>query len=969
GIYLTSSDNNTLSNNLVENSAYGIYLHNNSDNSLLCGNTVENTSHGIVISSSKNCTLSGNLVENNSRGISLSLYTDNNFLLGNTAENNTYGIYLYSYCDNNLISGNILKNNSWGIHLEPNSTTNLISNNTLENNSYGIRLYSSTNNNLISGNTVENSKDYGIYLYNNSEKNTLSNNTLNRNYYGIYLCPSSKANIVSNNTIDNSTNSGIYLDDSDNNTLSNNLVRRSSYGIYLKNSSDNNTLSNNTLENNSYGIYLHSYNTANLISGNTLENNSYYGIYLYLSTTNLISGNTLENNSYGVCLQSSHNNTLSGNLVKRKFPASDKTGIYLYFSDNNLISGNTVENNSRGIGIETYSDNNTLSGNLVKNSSGSGIHLIGGENNTLSNNTVENTGEESYQAGILLWNTKNNTLSNNTVENSFYGIRLFSDADNNTLSNNTVENSTYGIYLEGSDNNTLLNNTSKNNSTCSFYLKNSYNNTLMANVYDSSYGIPRVENVSHFGITENSAWVAWSTAENSTSTVEYGITPEYGSTVCVAEMVKNHSVPLQGLSPATTYHYRVASKNGDNNTEISGDFTFTTHVGWMASEGWLGGGWTASAYEISESWCLEACAPSVWFVTEGWILFPAGRAEWFELGEWTGGASSPTPPSPPPAMPTPAATFISIYPSAFTLVSGDFLTLTAVLVDQDNLPLADKVVEWSATFGTLTPSPSKTDASGRASAVFKAPEAESRLDVTVFIRFPGDDQHQPSEAQAGGQVLPKALGGALERLENLRVQLDLVEPVPTEALVRAIEENRLVLVVTIRESQPPSVPEYGSPAIGSRVVVGAAEIKVEIASPTPEGKSVLINLDNRTLEGLGSKEMRIFVDQVEALPAEDYVDVLDPTNDGDRCEYLILLGTKGAQVLVSIPHFSLRVISVRASVVPSVPRSRHLPLAIGLVIFVVLALLLIFCKRPSRLKARAHRKRRLTGRGRRALPR
>jgi hypothetical protein len=38
--------------------------------------------------------------------------------------------------------------------------------------------------------------------------------------------------------------------------------------------------------------------------------------------------------------------------------------------------------------------------------------------------------------------------------------------------------------------------------------------------------------------------------------------------------------------------------------------------------------------------------------------------------------------------------------------------------------------------------------------------------------------------------------------------------------------------------------------------------------------------------------------------ADDINDVLDPNNDGSHPEYLIVLGSNGTQLLVSIPHFS-----------------------------------------------------------------
>ena len=78
-------------------------------------------------------------------------------------------------------------------------------------------------------------------------------------------------------------------------------------------------------------------------------------------------------------------------------------------------------------------------------------------------------------------------------------------------------------------------------------------------------------------ITQNSALISWFTNENSDSQVEYGTTISYGSsTLLNISLVTSHSVSLSSLSPATTYHYRVKSKDASGNLAISGDNTFIT---------------------------------------------------------------------------------------------------------------------------------------------------------------------------------------------------------------------------------------------------------------------------------------------------------------------------------------------------------------------------------------------------------
>ena len=70
--------------------------------------------------------------------------------------------------------------------------------------------------------------------------------------------------------------------------------------------------------------------------------------------------------------------------------------------------------------------------------------------------------------------------------------------------------------------------------------------------------------------------ITWTTDKASDSTVEYGATTAYGSSVVNAALVTSHSISLAGLTPNTLYHYRVKSKSSPINTAASVDFTFST---------------------------------------------------------------------------------------------------------------------------------------------------------------------------------------------------------------------------------------------------------------------------------------------------------------------------------------------------------------------------------------------------------
>ena len=65
---------------------------------------------------------------------------------------------------------------------------------------------------------------------------------------------------------------------------------------------------------------------------------------------------------------------------------------------------------------------------------------------------------------------------------------------------------------------------------------------------------------------DGSATVTWTTDEPSDSRVDYGTSPAaLGQNASDAASVTAHSVRLTGLTPGTTYHYRVRSADASDN--------------------------------------------------------------------------------------------------------------------------------------------------------------------------------------------------------------------------------------------------------------------------------------------------------------------------------------------------------------------------------------------------------------------
>lgn len=88
---------------------------------------------------------------------------------------------------------------------------------------------------------------------------------------------------------------------------------------------------------------------------------------------------------------------------------------------------------------------------------------------------------------------------------------------------------------------------------------------------------PQLFNINVAEVEANRALITWQTNEASDAQVEYGLTETYGSLSPLAPGLRMlHTVALTDLSPGTTYHYRVKSRDAAGNLAVSRDSTFRT---------------------------------------------------------------------------------------------------------------------------------------------------------------------------------------------------------------------------------------------------------------------------------------------------------------------------------------------------------------------------------------------------------
>ena len=88
---------------------------------------------------------------------------------------------------------------------------------------------------------------------------------------------------------------------------------------------------------------------------------------------------------------------------------------------------------------------------------------------------------------------------------------------------------------------------------------------------------PIISGVGTSNLTDTSVLIKWTTDETANSVVDYGTNISYGSIVSNATLTLNHIIALTNLTPATTYHYRVRSRNATGLQTNSANFTFTSN--------------------------------------------------------------------------------------------------------------------------------------------------------------------------------------------------------------------------------------------------------------------------------------------------------------------------------------------------------------------------------------------------------
>ena len=217
---------------------------------------------GVLMDSVSLCTISNNIIVNNWYGIWLK-DSSNNVLSSNNIANNQYGVWMESSSNNTLLNNSLTLNQYnlgvWGLAL-----SHFIQNIDITNyvNSKPIYYWINQHKDQVPA-------DAGYVALVNSTEIIVKNLTITNNGQGMLIAYTQSSSITNNNITNNWV--GIELYNSSNNTLSSNNIANNQYGTWLFYSTNNTLRDNNATNNQQRGIELF-YSSSNWIYHNNFNN-------------------------------------------------------------------------------------------------------------------------------------------------------------------------------------------------------------------------------------------------------------------------------------------------------------------------------------------------------------------------------------------------------------------------------------------------------------------------------------------------------------------------------------------------------------------------------------------------------------------------------------------------------------------------------------------------------------------------
>ncbi|MHA2407290.1 MAG: NosD domain-containing protein, partial [Candidatus Ranarchaeia archaeon] len=370
GVFVKNSHGVTVRNMKIINFGYGIrffaedFMGETSSDNTLTGNIVENNEYGIYLSSSFNNVLRDNQMNNNK----------NNFWIKGGFISDTETGYANDIDTSNTVGGKPIVywiNQSEkivpadaGFVALINCNHVTVQNLNLVNNGGGIVLISTTDSHILTNRVAE--CEIGIYLL-NSKENTIIENTIEKNDEGIKV-QSSSGNIISSNDIAEN-GIGIYSYSSTSNTIAENSITKNTEGGLDFHGVHNTTIRKNRIaDNNQTGINIFD-SRDNKIVSNSITGTTGNGIkFWFHSTGNKVLQNHIAVNSIGVLISDSYENNIIGNNITE----NKDWGLRLEGDqNNNVIYQNNFSGMSKSLPVSIpgvwYEENRPGGGNVWDN--------------------------------------------------------------------------------------------------------------------------------------------------------------------------------------------------------------------------------------------------------------------------------------------------------------------------------------------------------------------------------------------------------------------------------------------------------------------------------------------------------------------------------------------------------------------------------------------------------------------------
>lgn len=532
------------------------------------------------------------------------------------SDNPGAGLQINAASSNNTISGGTFNDNiRWAIRIyqsDSNTVDGVTAEGTLEVLN-GALVAQESDGVTMKNNTVKSATGYAINCYSSSSV-IFKNNSLDGNQVGIFVegdCPNylienntitdthEAAGISVSNTVEGSSPNGIIqynnITDSfagielnyhiaDSGTIRYNVIKNTKsstlWGDIKVYQADNVHIYNNTLINgggNGISIYGLVGNAPDntLIKNNIVYGNTGYSLYLDVGGT----GNEIDYNSYYKA---------SGNLFYWLGTAYT-SGQFSNYKNASSQDSNSIVSDPNLVNIAGEILN--LSRTSPAINAGVDVGLTRDfENTSVPQGTKPDMGAYEY---IPLTVTLNQVTGQADPTNSTVNFTVvFSESvadfttSDVTLSGTagattgtvTGSGTTYNVAVTGMTSaGTVIASIAADKATGATGNTNAAS-TSTDNTVTYDIAVPTISNVSSTPSSSGST-ITWTTSEDSSSKVDYGLTSSYGSSTSETDTgtrVQSHSVSLSGLSSCTIYHYRVRSIDAAGNETIDSDNSFTT---------------------------------------------------------------------------------------------------------------------------------------------------------------------------------------------------------------------------------------------------------------------------------------------------------------------------------------------------------------------------------------------------------